>query len=74
MKEIQEFGSVLIIPDSFLLTKNNLPDRNFTIGYITNPPFSSDYHQFSTAVDHTASNTPDPIRTPQLSDARPGQY
>lgn len=26
------------------------------------------------AVDHTASNTLDPIRTPLLSDARPGQY
>jgi hypothetical protein len=26
------------------------------------------------AVDHTASKTLDPIRTPLLSDARPGQY
>ena len=26
------------------------------------------------AVDHTASKMPDPIRTPQQSDARPGQY
>ena len=29
---------------------------------------------YSVAVDHTASKMPDPIWTPQQSDARPGQY
>jgi hypothetical protein len=55
---------------SFFLRYSNVPDSH--------PVTLYDITRYGTtiivAVDHTASKMPDPIRTPQQSDARPGQY
>ena len=63
-----------IVRMSYPIVKNYYLPDSCTIGYSGIREQSMMEFLYFSAVDHTASKTPDPIRTPQLSDARPGQY